>query len=250
MQYVWANDTTPLCESRTNDLGLVSCEIAQVPKAHQQDSGKGVAVRASVDIDNLLPLSSGLTERDRREIQEMLQLLKQRFVEFLLTPFVEKKNTRVVVMIREENLSTLVAASFTGNSIASKLVEAGYQVVGGSEIDRRALDQLAMVGRTGSFKGLDGAVLQVAHIAIVGTCTTRPGVRIPGLDLVPMRADGTVKAVDLGTGDTIAHQSLSNIVGLGITEEQAGINALQKMSGPLAEAILAQLMALGRAKGQ
>lgn len=246
IRYVFANDTTSLCESRTNDLGLVSCAIAHLPQPIQQSFGREVMVRASIDAEHVMSLSNELAERDRQKMQEMQQLLKKRIVEFVLTPFVEKKNARVVVMVTEENLSRVVTPALTGNSIASKLVDAGYQVVPGRDMDKSGLDQLVTAGQTGNFRNIEGRLSQVVQIVIIGTCTTRPGVRIPGLDLIPVRADGTVKAIDLSTGDTIAHKSLGNVIGLGLTEEQAGMNALQKLSGPLADALLAQLLMLAR----
>jgi len=244
IRYLFSGDDTPVCESRTNDLGVVACGVAQLPPRTKRLLGKEVAVQAFVDSDGMISLPNDLTDRDRKKIQEMLQLLKRHIVEFLLTPFVEKKSAKVAVLIKEENLSKPVAHPLIGDTIASKLVEAGYQVVADREVDKSSWDQLAVVGQTDKFKAVDSKLSQMAQMAVIGSCTTRPGVRMPGLDLVPMRADGTVKAIDLSTGDIVAQKSLSNIVGFGLTEEQAGMNALQKMSGPLAEAILEQLLAL------
>lgn len=250
IRYLFAGDNTPVCESRTNDLGLVSCRVAQLPQTTKQSLGREVAVQAFIDTDGMVSLSNDLTDRDRKKIQEMLQSLKRRIVEFLLSPYVEKKSARVAVLIKEENLSKPVAHPLIGDTIASKLVEAGYQVVADREMDKSSRDQLAVAGQGGNFKAVDSKLSQLAQMAVIGSCTTRPGVRMPGLDLVPMRADGTVKAIDLSTGDTVAQKSLSNIVGFGLTEEQAGMNALQKISGPLAEALLEQLLALTRDQGK
>ena len=91
---------------------------------------------------------------------------------------------------------------------------------------------------------------QMVQIVVTGSCTTRPGVRMPGIDLIPVRADGTVKAVDLSTGDTIAQKSVSNVVGFGLTEEQAGIAALHKMGRSLAQAFLDELLAITKEQGK
>ena len=249
IRYLFASDNIPVCESRSNDLGIVSCGIAQLPQGSKQSLGKEVTVQAFIEIDGLISLPNNLTDRDRRKIQEMLQTLKKRIVEFQLTPFVEKKSTRVVVLIKEENLSKLVAQPLVGDAIVSKLVGAGYQVVADLEMDKSSREQLTKAGQRDGGK-LSSDLSQMVQIVITGSCTTRPGVQMPGFDLIPMRADGTVKAIDLRTGDTIAQKSISNVVGFGLTQEQAGIAALQKMSGSLAQAFLDELLAMTREQGQ
>jgi hypothetical protein len=249
IRYLFASDNVSICESQSNDLGLVSCGIAHLPQTGKQSLGKEVAVQASIEPDSMISLPSDLTERDRRKIQELLQTLKKRVVEFRLTPYVERKALRVAVLIKEENLSRPVAHPLVGDTIASKLVEAGYQVVTDREMDRSSREQLAGMAQTDGGK-IPPKLSQMVQMVVVGSCTTRPGVRMPGLDLIPARADGTVKAIDLSTGDTIAQKSVSNVVGFGLTEEQAGIMALQKMSGSLAQAFLDQLLALTREQGK
>jgi hypothetical protein len=250
IRYQFAGDNTLVCESLSNDLGLVSCGVAQLPQASKQSLGKDVIVQAFIETDGMISLPSDLSDRDRKKIQEMLQPLKKRIVEFLLTPFVEKKGTRVVVSIKEENLSKSVAHPLLGDTIASKLVGAGYQVVADREMDKSSRDQLAGVGQMMDGVKISPKLSQMVQMLVIGNCTTRPGVQMPGLDLIPMRADGTVKAIDLSTGHTLAQKSISNVVGFGLTQEQAGIAALQKMSGALAQGFLDELLALTREQGK
>lgn len=249
VRYVFASENISVCESRSNDLGLVSCGIVQLPQAGKQSLGKEIAVQASIQTDGVIAIPGDVSDRDRRKIQEMVGALNKRIVEFLLTPFVEKKSVRVAVLIREENLSRPVPHPLVGESIASKLVEVGYQVVADRDLDKSNWDLLTSMDQAGA-GAIPTKLAKLVQIAIVGNCTTRPGVKMPEFDFVPMRADGTVKAIDLSTGNIIAQKSVSDIVGFGLTSEQAGIKALQKMGEPLAKAFLEELLTVTREQGK
>lgn len=172
----------------------------------------------------------------------MADLLKTRGLEFTLRTFVGKKDVKVVVLIKEDNFGKPVEESQVSNAVAAKLVEAGYQVVADHEIGKSNRERLNAAVQQDQFWSLGREVYQMAQWVVVGTCSTRTGAGAPGMDVVTSRADGAVKVVELNGGTLLAHKNLVNIAGFGRTQEQAGINALQRLSAPLAEGLVDQLL--------
>lgn len=238
IRYRWVSgDETPICENRTDDRGLASCRVTRL-----HTMAREVTVQATIDTDRLMSPPVELSATDRQKIAAMTELLKTRGVEFTLRTSVQKKELKVVVLIKEENFSKPMEESLVGHAIAAKLVEAGYQVVADHEIGKSNQERLKAAVQKDQFWSLGREVYQVAQLVVVGTSTTRPGAGATGIELATSRADGTVKVVELKGGTVLAHKHLVNIAGFGQTQEQAGLNALQRLSGPMAEAILEQLL--------
>lgn len=238
IRFRWlSGEEQSVCESRTDEQGIASCRVPRL-----QTMAREAAIQAAIDADRLVSLPVDLAATDRQKIASMVDVLKTRGVEFTLHATIEKKDLRIVVLIREDNLGKPMEESLVGNAIAAKLTEAGYQVVADHEIGKANADRLSAAIQKEQFWSLGREVYGMAQFAIVGTCLTRPGSGTTGPDLRTSRADGMVKVIELAKGAVVAHKNLVNVPGFGQTQEQAGLNALQRLSGPMAEAILEQLL--------
>ncbi len=244
IRYAWKEaGRAPLCETVTNERGTAACAVTDLSGL----SGV-VKLRAVIEADRLVVLPRDLLSADRDKVEQMLALLKGRGADFELTAFVERKQLRVVVLVKEENFGKPMEESLVGNAIAAKLVEAGYQVVADQEIGKSNLERLKQAIQTNQFWSLGREIYRIAQVVVVGACVTRPGTGTSEVGIASSRTDGMVRVIELNDGTVLAQKSLTNIAGFGHTQEEAGRNALQRLSGPLANAIIEQLSNRDRTK--
>lgn len=229
-----------VCETQTDDRGQASCRLGDVPEA-----GREHILYTFVDRQRLVSFPSSLRVADRDEIQALLRQLALKRAEFLLVLRGTNKKLRTVVLIREENLGKRLAESYVANALSAKLVEAGYQVMPTREIGINDQDRLAGAIENNQFDSLAPQIHKGVQLVVTGTSSTRPGLGAAGVDVATSRADGSLKVIDLTSGTIMAQTSVTNMSGFGRTEEQAGLNALQRLSGPLADGILEQLRSKG-----
>lgn len=204
----------------TDEAGLAYYKITSIKPS------KNHIVTAIFDVDRFFPVPEGMTRSDREFINSYLDILESKSAVFTfeaITP--KKKGIRVIVLIQEENHGTEMNESIVGNSIAARLADAGYDIVGGHEIK--------------SFS-LKNDLQAIADIVVTGMVRTRKGSDNMGWTF-SSHADGYIRAINIETEKIIAQKNITGVVGFGNTEEKADIEALKKLGGEMSEGLLEKL---------
>lgn len=215
----------------TDEKGLVSYKLTTIK------TSKGLAINAALDVDQLFSIPGWIPASDRDFVTSYLTLLKSRSVTFNFDVVTAKKNVRVIVLVREENLGKPVEESVVGNELAAALIEAGYDVIGGQEIGRYDTEGIRDAIDKKQLTYLRREFYPLADVVVAGTVKTRNGGDNKGWTLSSY-ADGYVKAVNLGTGRIMAQKNLTGVVGFGDTEEKATKNALNKIADEIKVGLL------------
>lgn len=223
----------------TDDQGRARASLSRITSL----SGSGV-VQASIDLDRLAPFPDRVSNSARLDRQAAWDALRSLQAEFPFQISVKRKNSRVIVLIEEENLGVPRRESILGNELSAMLRGTGYTVIADHEIGKSNMEKLSLAFAKGQFFSLRKEFRFLADMIVVGTCRTRDPSRNFGW-IDSAFADLHIKAISLQTGEVMAQVNRVGDVGFGENQEQAGIHAIQKISGTAAQSLAEQLLSQG-----
>ncbi|MDI6704378.1 MAG: hypothetical protein QME40_06900 [bacterium] len=221
--------------TRTNENGEASTQVTKIESLSDENM-----VKVALDVDQILPITSDLAEEDLRTLSSIITLLGEKEVVFLFGSYVTKKDLRVIILVQEKNLEEDMWESIVGNELSSRLLEAGYKIIGDQDIGKTNMERLKFAIQKDKLFSLRHEYSRLADLIVTGSVSTRPGGQNP-YGMISSLADAYIKVISLKDGEVIAQTNKIGIAGFGLTEEQAGINALKRVSTLIADAIIEQM---------
>jgi hypothetical protein len=224
----------------TDEKGIASARVERIRSMSATNR-----VRASLDMDRLLSQPSDLSQNDTATVASAVAVLRKQAVDFSFGSFVERP-VKVAVRIREENLDLAVEDSILAHELSRLLLGAGFQIATDPE---RAVSGLWEAGGDAAVAG--DAVADVDAAAVVGLAagaeadfvirgrasTRRAGPGFSGM--VCCFSDVSVEVVSPKDGKVVVRKQEIGVKGFGLTEGEAGLQALRKAAaaaaGPIVE---------------
>ena len=225
-------------ETVTNHEGEASCQVTRI-----EPFFKKLRIQGFIDIERLFPRNLSLSPEDKQTLDLVLNVLRNKKVEFQLISYIPKRNIKVLVSISEKNLGKSIEDSIIGNAISQRLYEAGFQLISMENMSRKQIE-----GKEEFLKKDEQELLKTrfpgkVQMLITGTVTTRSGSDNLGY-IISCLADAHLQLISTENGEIVGKKDILEMRGFGSTKEKAGINALINISTPLAEAIAQQLLAV------
>lgn len=150
------------------------------------------------------------------------------------------KNVKVIILVSEKMLGKESDESIVGNELSSRLIESGYRVIGFQDIGKTNVQRLGNALQKDMLFSVKDEYVKLADLIVSGNCSTRPGVENP-YNMISVVADAYIKVISLKTGEIIAQKNVIGTAGFGLSQEQAGVNALKRAAEIVIEKVIEQM---------
>lgn len=214
--------------AQTNYEGLVSSSIIRVGSS----GSEGHSLSASLHLSEFLDYSGYGEEWNKRVSAGQKEIL------FSLERKKDSESTRVLVVMQNLNSSGEESVVLR-DRLYQYFTDSGF-----SPVDKTALPGIdgEFVGKISRNIGSESLRRQLSNIAVVvfieasqPDCNTAQGMKVCGVT-------GTVRAITVNKGQTIAARSFQNILGFGLTGTQAAANAYKKAAEQVSEPLINDIL--------
>jgi len=221
-------------DSLTGEDGRAQCRISRI-----LFGGDEFVTTAQVDVPRLLGFSSGDAQVPARLMRIATAAGAARAV---FTSKVAKSagEARFLVVVVERVSGEASAESIVATRLQESLLVAGYGVVGDTEVGKSPAQRLRQAVDANELLPIRDELLGLAEAVVWGAADVESARQLKS-GLFEARAGGTVKAVDLVSGDLLAQATVSGTRGVDASAGGAQQAALHEAAKQLAEDLVRKI---------